>query len=129
MSRYDRSYDFGMRGYPQTTRPLGRRPPGRIRYDRYFEAPFAAMDGGDVPLSNRVTARYNRDYVDGYRGYDRGYGFPGGDRVDRTVDESYYRRPYNTIGGSRTMRGARGAQRSAPGQYGPSYGGRFPDEL
>ena len=129
MSRYDRGYDFGMRGYPQTTRPLARRPTRRPRYDPYVDTYYMAMDG-DVPPPNRVSRRYNREYVDDRLNAARGYGYDyGGDRLDRNVDESFYRRPYSTIGGTRTMRGSSDPQRLAPGRYGPSYGGRFPDEI
>lgn len=128
MARYDRRYDFGMRGYAQTTRPLARRSLRRPRYDLYPELGYSAA-GREIPLPNRVTARYNRDYVDGARSYDAGYGFRGGDRFDRTVEESYYRRPYTTIGGTRTLRGVADPRRFSPGDFGPSYGGRFPDEL
>lgn len=127
MSRYDRHYDFGMRGYSQTTRPLGRRPMRRPRYDRFFDMPYSAGDG-EIPLPNRVTQRYNREYVDDRYDQRFAYGF-GGDRFDRTGDDGMYRRPYSTIGGTRTLRGARSPQRFSPGRFGPSYGGRFPDEL
>jgi hypothetical protein len=127
MSRYDRSYDFGMRGYPQTTRPLARRPMRRPRYDRYFDGSYSAADG-DFPMLNRVTQRYNREYVDDRLNAARAYGY-GGVHSDRTVDESFYRRPYSTIGGTRTMRGSNYPERYSPGRFGPSYGGRYPDEL
>ena len=127
MGRYDRSYDFGMRGYPQTTRPLVRRRMRRPAYDRYFDYSYSAMDA-EVPLPNRVTRRYNEEYLDDRRNRQRAYGF-GGDRMDRMVDEGYYRRPYSTIGGTRTLRGTRSPERFDPGRFGPSYGGRFPDEL
>ena len=137
MARYDRSYDFGMRGFRQTTRPLG---PGRGRrfaydrsyrgpYDRSYDLSYPGGDRGYPPLPNRVTARYNRDYVDGRGGGERPYGFWGGDRPDRMGDETFYRRPYSTIGGTRTLRGAPGPRGFIPGRFGPSYGGRYPDEL
>lgn len=127
MSRYDRSYDFGMRGYPQTTRPLGRRPMRRPRYDGYFDLSGPAMDR-DFPVPNRVTRRYNREYVDDRLNAARSYGFGFRD-YDRMVDEEAYRRPYRTIGGTRTMRGAEDGPRFGQGRFGPSYGGRFPDEF
>jgi hypothetical protein len=129
MSRYDRSYDFGMRGYRQTTRPLGMGRGRRFSYDRPYDLSYTGGERGYLPLPNRVTARYNRDYVDGQRGYDRPYGFQGGDRPDRMGDETFYRRPYSTIGGTRTMRGADGPRGFIPGRFGPGYGGRYPDEL
>ena len=130
MGRYDRSYDFGMRGYRQTTYPLGAQRRPRPSYDNPYDLSYPG--GGDPypPPPNRVTARYNRDYVQGYRHPDerRPFGFYGGDRPDRMGDESMYRRPYMTIGGTRTLRGSRSPRGYAPGRFGPDYGGRFPDE-
>lgn len=128
MARYDRSYDFGMRGYRQTTRPLGMGYGGRYAYDRSYGASYPGDGPGYPPLPNRVTARYNRDYVDGRRGYDRFYGFRGGDRPDRIGDESFYRRPYSTIGGTRTLRGASSPCGFVPGPFAPRYDRRFRDE-
>lgn len=133
MARYDRPsrrrYDFGMRGYRETTRPLGRRrfyPPG---YDTFYLDSYSEI-GQEIPLPNRITRRYNREYVDDRLNRRRrySYGF-GGDRLDRMVDEDYYRPPYSTIGGTRTRRGVRPPPPFDPGRYGPDYGGRFPDEL
>lgn len=127
MSRYDRGYDFGMRGYPQTTRPLLRRTPRRPRYDRYYDF-SGGWDGPDLPPSNRVSRRYNREYVDDRLNAARAYGY-GLRNPNRIVGEDAYRRPYQTIGGTRTSRGTPGPDRYIPGRFGPSYGGRYPDEL
>ena len=127
MSRYDRGFDFGMRGFSQTTRPLLRRAPRRPRYDRSFDLSGAAIDP-DVPLRNRVTRRYNREYVDDRLNAARAHGY-GFSNYDRMMDEDGYRRPYHTIGGTRTMRGSRSPDRLSEGRFGPSFGGRYPDEL
>ena len=52
-----------------------------------------------------------------------------GDRMDRMGDERYYRRPYLTIGGTRTLRGSSFPTGYDYPVYGPDYGGRYPDEL
>ena len=44
-------------------------------------------------------------------------------------DERWYRRPYMTIGGSRTLRGVLLPTGYDYPDYGPNYGGRYPDEL
>lgn len=83
-------------------------------------------------LGNRVTARYNMDYVYGARGarHDhRNYRMYTGDRPDRMGDERLYRRPYMTIGGTRTQRGGGYPVGYDGPDYGPDYGGRYPDEL
>jgi hypothetical protein len=99
MPRYDRSYDYGLRGYRETTafRPRGRVLGSASGYDR------------DYPLPNRITARYNADYVFGNRGdrYPTNHHTFGGDREQRVGDMRYYRQPYTTIGGTRTFRGSR----------------------
>lgn len=130
MAAYDRHYDFGMRGYQQTTRPLMRGAPRRNDYDRGYDfgpPPFGWPRG----YSNRVTARYNMDYImDRKGGYDqRNFNMYGGDRPGRVGGEGMYRRPYITSGGTWTMRGASfGGGYDYP-NYGPNYGGRYPDEL
>ena len=95
-----RGYDFGLRGYRETA---PERTPVRVRhvgggYDRgYF---------GHPALPNRVTQRYNIEYV--HPGPDRlrtNYAPFGGDVQDRIVDPTGYWRPYSTQGGSRTWRG------------------------
>jgi hypothetical protein len=103
MARYDRHFDYGMRGYRETAaaRARGGRP---YAYDR-------ERTDRDLweRLPNRVTARYNADYVYGYDvgdQYDRNFNFYTGDRIERMGDERYYHRPYMTIGGTRTSRGA-----------------------
>jgi hypothetical protein len=114
MARYDRNYDYGLRGYNQTSPERLREAFRGRRYDQN-EFFIGAQNRRQEPRSNRVTARYNRDYVD--HAYDgdvkpRQYGYPRnfnmftGDRPDRVGDNRYYRQPYNTIGGTSTSRGA-----------------------
>lgn len=130
MSRYDRSYDYGLRGYRQTTRPMmrGYRTPS---YDLAYDLSYdERVNPGSRP--NRVTARYNMDYVVGYRSDPRNrrnYSMYTGDRMDRMGDERYYRQPYMTIGGTRTLRGSSFPIGYDYPVYGPNYGGRYPDEL
>lgn len=134
MARYDRSYDYGLRGFrgpaPRISRGsefgAGRRPPPS-GYDRRF----GYDERNQARQGTRVTAPYNADYVTGARGrpYDRNYTMYTGDRLDRMGDGRMYRQPYNTIGGTRTMRGATFATGYDYPEYGPDYGGRYPDEL
>lgn len=126
MTRYDERNDRSMRGDPRLRRP----GPGRNRrlaYDRFFDD-WYSPNRGEVPLPNRVTRRYNREYVDDRVNEQRSYGL-GGDRFDRMGGEDFYRPPYLTIGGTRTSRGSRPVRRLVPGRFGPSFGGRFPDEV
>lgn len=101
MARYDRSYDFGLRGARETNRF---RRSGAYRARGYD----AAYESRSAPRPNRVTARYNLDYVVGNRGkqYPRNFNTYMGDREDRIDDLRYFRAPYTTIGGTRTFRGA-----------------------
>jgi hypothetical protein len=105
MARYDRRYDFGLRG---DDRGMGGRG-APARYDRGQLADRSAAERRTEPRTPRVTARYNRDYVFGGRGedaYPRNHTTFGGDRPDRIGDERYMRQPYTTIGGTRTFRGS-----------------------
>lgn len=137
MSRYDRHYDYGLRGARQTGGP---------RYGAAYEGRYGGAYRGEGPrmsnpydergiprVGNRVTARYNADYVYGARGlsgYDhRNYMMYTGDRPDRMGDERYYRRPYMTRAGTRTLRGSSFPTGYDAPDYGPNYGGRYPDEL
>ncbi len=117
MPGYDRHYDYGMRGYRETMRAFGPRAFGHPRYD------------GDMP--RHVTARYNLDYVVGTRGdrYPRNFNMYGGDRMQRNGDMRYYRQPYMTRGGSYTLRGSNFPTGYDYPDYGPNYGGRYPDEF
>jgi hypothetical protein len=107
--RPTRGYDYGLRGFDETTPERGpvraRMLPPNLRarggggYDMgYRSAPH---------LPNRVTASYNRDYV-----HPQGERYPtnhvpyGGDVRERIVDASGYWQPFNTTGGSHTMRGS-----------------------
>lgn len=122
MSRYDRQYDFGLRGYRQTTRPMMDGRYGGSPYDQGFRAGFDERAYPEQRYANRVTERYNLDYVVENRGnrYERSY-IPE-DRY-RMGDESTMRRPYFTHGGTRTTRGI-------PISYDyPDYRGRFYEGL
>ncbi|HEX8391466.1 MAG TPA: hypothetical protein VF665_03830 [Longimicrobium sp.] len=67
-----------------------------------YDAPYR----GHPTYNNRVTQRYNRDYVNPQPNQFReNYNAFGGDFDQRIVDTTGYWRPYNTIGGSSTMRG------------------------
>ncbi|HEX2077807.1 MAG TPA: hypothetical protein VHG08_08865 [Longimicrobium sp.] len=110
-------YDYGLRGYRQTAperRPVGMRT---YRYGGSYDRGLFGQGG----LPNRVTQRYNREYV--YPEPDRlevNYAPFGGDVEGRVVDSTEYWRPYATLGGSRTWRGGglpMGWER------GPGYGG------
>lgn len=130
MDRYGRNYDYGMRGYRQTAGALWRGRPPRDGYDASYPRLGDERGFGRNDRPNRVTARYNLDYVTGEpRRLERNYYMYTGDRMDRMGDERYYRRPYLTIGGTRTMRGASPPIGYDYPYYGPSYGGRYPDEL
>lgn len=95
-------YDYGLRGYRET---VPRRPPVRMRvYDRgggYGRGGF-----GRPGLPNRVTQRYNMEYVRPEPNrLETNYAPFAGDVEDRVVDATGYWRPYHTVGGSRTWRG------------------------
>jgi hypothetical protein len=127
MPRYDRHYDYGLRGYPETVRPRLRRAP--MRASGYEGGLNERGRHGSLP--NRVTARYNADYVRGEQGdpRPRNYSMFTGDRPERIGDERMYRMPYVTRGGTWTGRGAGFARGYDAPDYGPNYGGRYPDEL
>lgn len=130
MPSYDRHYDYGLRGARETGGPpFGGRsfgPPPR-RYG------FEYDERGTPRIGNRVTARYNADYVYGARGisdYDRrNYFMYTGDRPDRMGDGRYYRQPYYGRSGTRTLRGSNFPTGYDHPDYGPNYGGRYPDEM
>ena len=129
MRGYDRGYDYGLRGWPQAQ---PRREPVRTRFmgagggyggDYGVRGPFRAAERSDIaygsdydamrrygpmgPPPNRVTARYNLDYVrEQHPGeYPVNYAPYGGDRIGRVGDMREYQAPYQTIGGTRTWRG------------------------
>ena len=95
-----RGSDYGLRGYRETA---PERLPVRMRYagggyDRGYH--------GRPALSNRVTQRYNMEYVRPEPSQLRTNYVPfGGDVRERIVDSTGYWRPYATQGGSRTWRG------------------------
>jgi len=132
MRGYDRGYDYGLRGWPQARRMQA---PVRTRFvgggggygaDYGPRGPFRAEERSDIaygsdydamrrererghqgPPPNRVTARYNLDYVREQHPGERpvNYAPYGGDRIGRVGDMREYHAPYQTIGGTRTMRG------------------------
>lgn len=124
MPRPFRSYDYGLRGFRETA-------PQRMRGGYETRGLGMGYDERSRPRTNRVTARYNDDYVYGARGqrYDRNYNMYTGDRMQRMGDERMYRHPYLTIGGTRTQRGSSFPTGYDYPDYGPNYGGRYPDEL
>ncbi len=110
MARYDRHFDYGLRGMRETAprgfvrarhpRDAGPWMGGGFRYDYdYGYRPH--------PLPNRVTARYNLDYVREQHPGERPVNYVpfGGDRIGRVGDMREYQRPYLTEGGTRTWRG------------------------
>ena len=109
MARSDRHYDYGLRGWRDTA---PQRPPVRTRYARdvggrgVYDDDFGHGYRPDA-MPNRVTARYNLDYVREQHPGERPINYVpyGGDRVGRIVDPGEYQRPYMTTGGSRTWRG------------------------
>jgi hypothetical protein len=156
MARYDRQYDYGLRGYDHGFRPLppaglggydtspgrwegargydtgfrpragyaaGLRPRAgydtgfraRPRYDAGHPARGGAMDGrgydfgmrGGEWLPNRVSQRYNLDYVNPPLRAERPMNYVpyGGDVEGRVGDMREYARPYMTQAGTRTWRG------------------------
>ena len=95
-------YDFGLRGYRQTApgrAPVRVRHPGEGGgYDRGYY--------GRPPFPNRVTQRYNREYVHPQPNrLETNHAPFGGDFDQRIVDATGDWRPYVTQGGSRTWRG------------------------
>lgn len=112
MARYDRNYDYGLRGYRETTGPTGR----GARPRAWGEQDLAYPRTPPGPYSNRVTARYNRDYTYDrpYRGRERNHDPYGGDRIGRIGDMRDYPHAYSTIGGTRTSRGAFRPEHEAP---------------
>jgi hypothetical protein len=136
MFRHDRHYDYGLRGAP----PSPDRRPQRFEREESRRAPRqrAGYDGEyerradpRARMANRVTMRYTADYVYGGRGerypinLDR-YAGPGSRRIN---EPGAYHRPYMTEGGTRTWRGSMPPQRYDARDFGPNYGGRYPDEL
>jgi hypothetical protein len=112
MARYDRSYDYGLRGYRETAGPTGRGARPRAWGDQDVSYPQRQAGG----YSNRVTASYNRDYTYDrpYRGNARNFNPYGGDRIGRIGDMQDYLHTYNTQGGTHTSRGGYWPQREIP---------------
>ena len=111
-----RGYDYGLRGYRQTApqqRPVGMRT---YRYGGGYDRGWF----GQGSLPNRVTQRYNREYVHPEPNrLETNYAPFGGDVDGRVVDSTGYWRPYATMGGSRTWRGG---NLPMGWERGPGYG-------
>jgi hypothetical protein len=151
MRGYERGYDYGLRGFRETAewrdpvrmRFVGGRYDAGLRdalprraamraasgYGGEYREHRARGYGGDYGYGaepfNRVTARYNRDYVWDRRPSDHpvNYAPYGGDRIGRIGDPREYHAPYQTTGGTRTWRGEwpMGWERERA-----RYGGDFP---
>lgn len=117
-------YDYGLRGPRDTTDPRLHDWSG----DAYAEAPYRRPRA--MPPTNRVTARYNMDYIrpTGER-YPRNPNRFAGDSYGRVQGEYEYNRPYITRGGTWTHRGTMRPVGYDYPDYGPNYGGRYPDEI
>jgi hypothetical protein len=117
-------YDYGLRGPRETTEPRYQEMSGR-GYSESFDRRPAGR-----PESHRVTARYNMDYVrpEGPR-YPRNPNPFGGGWPGMVGDERAYRQPYMTRGGTWTTRGSTPPLRYDYPDFGPRYGGRYPDEI
>jgi hypothetical protein len=117
-------YDYGLRGPRETMSPhFARRP--RATYGGDFQPRFRRP-----PPPNRVTAPYNLDYLNAQgEPYPRNPNPFGGNWYGQLDDGSVYRQPYITRAGSRTNRGSPRPMRYEYRDYGPDYGGRYPDEL
>lgn len=117
MPRYDRSFDYGLRG----SRAAAARPQRGLErlsdYDREYRE---RRMGARTP---RVTASYNLDYVFGGRGerYPRNYAPYGGEFGVPIYGADEYRSPYFTTGESHTWRGTTGLR-----GYGLDFARRFP---
>ena len=141
MPGYDSRYDYGLRGYRETTRPMMDNRYAARRYDYGYRGAYdyshrvghEERAHPEERLRNRVTARYNRDYVMGYRNRDERYGtnyqMYTGDYPGRMGDDRWMRQPYITHGGTRTLRGSSYPTGYDYPNYGPNYGGWYPDEL
>jgi hypothetical protein len=117
-------YDYGFRGPRDTTEPRrGTRFGGRYADDFQFGPQRR-------PPPNRVTAPYNMDYL-----REQGDRFPrnpyrfGGDWPGQLIGEDEYRYPYITRGGTYISRGSVRPSRYDYRDFGPNFGGRYPDEL
>lgn len=118
-------YDYGMRGQ------WGRAGPRDMEPGHYHRGAGYARPWPWAPPSRHVTARYNMDYVrpeDEPRHRFNPNPF-GGDARSRMGDERSYGRPYMTRGGTWTYRGTPEPIRYDYRDFGPEYGGRYPDEI
>lgn len=117
-------YDFGWRGARESATPRRWAWTG-LPYDEHFRR-------RRIPPSTRITAPYNLDYV-----RDLGPRFPrnpnpyAGEWYDQMISEDEYRPPYITRTGTHTRRGV--PRQSRPSydfrNFGPDYGGIYPDEV
>ncbi len=135
MARYDRNFDYGLRGRDQVA-PERRggfgAPGGRdMGYDREFGP--RGRDGrgydygfrGAPPMrTRRVTASYNMDYVFPHPdARPVNYNEYGGSPEIPVGDLSQFQRPYTTQGGTRTFRGSRPVfWERAYSRYGRDFG-------
>ncbi|HET6232930.1 MAG TPA: hypothetical protein VFE05_22830 [Longimicrobiaceae bacterium] len=125
MPRYDRQYDYGLRGPAEAFRGRQPGPPqGGFGYGNGYD--YGYRGGGQEyrPAQVHVTQRYNRDYVFGGGARDEhrlNYVPYGGDVEGRVGDMRQYARPYSTISGTRTSRG--GGQQVG-WERGPGYDSR-----
>jgi hypothetical protein len=98
-----RGYDYGLRGYHDTA---PERAPVRMRYVGGQGGGYDRGYHGRPPFPNRVTQRYNMEYLHPQPNQLRTNYVPfGGDVDERIVDSTGYWRPYSTQGGSSTWRG------------------------
>ena len=96
-------YDFGLRGYRDTA---PERTPVRMHYTGHGGDGYDRGYHGRPALSNRVTQRYNQEYMHPRPNQLRTNYTPfGGDVEGRIVDSTGYWQPYATQGGSHTWRG------------------------
>lgn len=150
MPRYGRDYDYGLRGPRQTWGPQmpddrrpyppgartgegyrtqGGRHYGPLRRGRAYDYDYGYRGAPPHPgMPHHVTQRYNLDYV--FPELSRpsvNYHRYGGDVEGRIGDMHEYARPYYTIGGTRTYRGADRPMgwEYGPTRYGPDYYGRW----
>lgn len=106
MSQYDRQFDFGLRGYRETTRPFI--DPAR-GYNRGYPGGIEERADPESRAANRVTARYNLDYIlgPGDSRYAREYQRFRGEFPSEMTGERPARHTYFTAG----RRGRYGAYR------------------
>ncbi|MQA91706.1 MAG: hypothetical protein GEU90_16040 [Gemmatimonas sp.] len=116
-------YDYGLRGPADTSDPRV-----RWRTNMEYDVDFSHPDLRPGP--SRVTARYNIEYVRNWGPrYTRNSNSFAGAWEGQIGGAQSYRRPYLTQGGTRTYRGTPRPLRYDYRDFGPDYGGRYPDEI